>query len=306
MPNTVCGYVGSQLRSAYDIPAGRHRSRRDDSDHRRLRLVDHHLRRHQVLRSERPERPVEEADLTKIDQGPFDNEAVCGASGWQDEEAIDIESAHSMAPGSHVLFVGAKSCYDQDLFNAEQAVIDGGLANVISNSWGDDAGDLLDDAATHTAYDDLFMLADATGITVQFSSGDNGDNFDLFGFSSPDFPTDSPYVTSVGGTSLEIGSTGRQIASYGWSTAKSVKCEANVAFAFSDCTSANYGTYLTPTYDGSSGGYTSYYYTQPWYQAPVVPTSLSERNSPIYGPVPQRVDPDISLTLIRRPDSSSA
>ena len=103
-------------------------------------------------------------------------------------------------------------------------------------------------------------------------------------------------MTSVrAGTSLEIGSTGRQIASYGWSTAKSVKCEANVAFVFSNCTSANYGTYLTPSYDGSSGGYTSYYYTEPWYQAPVVPTSLSERNSPIYGSVPLRVDPDISL-----------
>ena len=80
-----------------------------------------------------PSAPLKKADLTKIDQGPFDSEGVCAASGWQDEEAIDIESAHSMAPGSHVLFVGAKSCYDQDLFNAEQTVIDGGLANVISN-----------------------------------------------------------------------------------------------------------------------------------------------------------------------------
>ena len=91
------------------------------------------------------------------------------------------------------------------LFDSEQNVIDNGLANVVTNSWGDDAGDLLDDVATKTAYDDLFMMADSTGMTVQFSSGDNGDNFNLFGFSSADYPASSPYVTAVGGTSLKIG-----------------------------------------------------------------------------------------------------
>jgi subtilase family serine protease len=295
MPNTVCGYVGSQLRSAYDIPPGATGAGQTIAiiDAYDSSTITSDATKYFALND--PSAPFKKADFTKIDQGPFDDQVACGASGWQVEEAIDIESAHSMAPGSHVLFVGAQNCFDQGLFTAEQTVIDGGLANVISNSWGDDAGDLLDDVATHTAYDDLFMIADATGITVQFSSGDSGDNFDGYGVSSPDYPTDSPYVTSVGGTSLEIGSTGQQITSYGWSTAKSVRCEPNVVFAFSNCTSENFGTYLPSTYDGSSGGYTSYDYTQPWYQAPVVPASLSERNSPILGPVAMRVDPDISL-----------
>ena len=73
--------------------------------------------------------------------------------------------------------MGAQDCLDNQLFTAEQNVIDNGLANVVTNSWGDTGGDLLDDAATKTAFDDLFLLADATGITVQFSSGDDGDNF---------------------------------------------------------------------------------------------------------------------------------
>jgi spermidine/putrescine transport system permease protein len=58
------------------------------------------------------------------------------------------------------------------------------LANVVSNSWGDHAGDLLDDVATRTAYDDLFMLADSTGMTIQFSSGASADNFGLLGLSA--------------------------------------------------------------------------------------------------------------------------
>src|ERR1700739_1990603 len=132
-----------------------------------------------------------------------------------------------MASDANIVWVGAQNCID-GLFTAEQNVIDNGLANVVTNSWGDDAGDLLDDQATKTAYDDLFMLADATGIGVQFSSRDSGDNFVNFGFSPSDYPTESPFVTSVGGTSLQIGANGQQTGQLGWSTGRSFKCTANV------------------------------------------------------------------------------
>jgi subtilase family serine protease len=202
---------------------------------------------------------------------------------------------NSSAPDAHILFVGAKDCFDNSLFTAEQTIVDGGLANVISNSWGDDAGDLLTDAATRTSFDDLFMMADTTGITVQFSSGDNGDNFALTGFSAADYPAESPYVTSVGGTSLEIGANGNAVTSYGWSTGRSFECEPNVATFLQGCNGKDYGTWLPVAYDGSSGGFTSYNYSSPWYQNGIVPTALSERNGAIVGPVPMRVEPDISL-----------
>jgi subtilase family serine protease len=295
MPNTVCGYVGSQLRSAYDIPtaatgAGVTVAIIDAYDSKTIAKDAK-----KYFAANDPSAPFAAADFTQDDQGPFDDQAVCSASGWQDEEAIDVESAHSLAPDAHIVYVGAQDC-ENGLFTAEQTVIDSHLADVVSNSWGDTAGDLFDDAATHTAYDNLFMLADATGITVQFSSGDDGDDFDVVGFSSAEYPTNSPYVTSVGGTSLEIGSSGQQITSYGWSTGKSVECKKNVAADFpTTCSKADYGTWMTPSFDGGSGGFTSFYYAQPWYQAPVVPTSLSERNSPLFGPTPMRVNPDISL-----------
>src|SRR5208282_1231253 len=38
-----------------------------------------------------------------------------------------------------------------------------------------------------------------------------------------------------------------------------------------------------------------YYYTQPYYQAPVVPAALALRNQALFGPVPLRVEPDISM-----------
>jgi subtilase family serine protease len=293
MPDTVCGYVGSQLRSAYDIPAS------DTGSGYTIAIVDAYDLKTmasdatEYFNTSDPSAPFATADYQSLDQGPFDAHAACG--NWGDEQAIDVESSHSLAPDAHILFVGAKDCFDQSLFNAEQTVVDGGLANVISNSWADTDGDLSTDVATRTAYDDLFEMADASGITVQFSSGDNGDNFDQTGLSGANYPSESPYVTSVGGTSLEIGASGNAIASYGWSTGRSFKCEADIAPFVQGCRAKTYGTWLPPASDGSSGGFTSYNYTQPWYQAGIVPTTLSERNVAIDGPSPMRVEPDISL-----------
>jgi subtilase family serine protease len=293
MPNTVCGYVGTQLRTAYNIPPA------DTGSGFTVAIVDAYDLKTmasdatQYFNTSDPSAPFASADYTSINQGPFDAQDACG--NWGDEQAIDVESAHSLAPNAHILFVGAKDCFDQSLFNSEQTIVDGGLANVISNSWGDTAGDLLTDAATRTAFDDLFEMADATGITVQFSSGDDGDNFVLTGMSAADYPAESPYATSVGGTSLEIGADGNAMTSYGWSTGKSIECEANVAPFVQGCGRSNHGTWLPAGYDGSSGGFTSYNYSQPWYQANIVPSALSERNAAIVGPVPMRVEPDISL-----------
>ena len=139
------------------------------------------------------------------------------------------------------------------------------------------------------------MLADSTGMTVLFSSGDNGDNFDSFGLSSADYPPSSPYVTAVGGTSLKIGANGQQTGQLGWATGRSFKCTANVVGGIPGCTKSAVGTWLPVTYDGGSGGFTSYNYTQPCYQAGVVPSSLALRNENILGPIPMRVEPDISM-----------
>ena len=179
MPVTVCGYVGTQLRSAYDIPSS------DTGSGTTIAIVDAYDLKTmasdatEYFNTSDPSAPFASADYQSINQGPFDAQNVCG--NWGDEQAIDVESSHSLAPDAHILFVGAQDCYDTSLFTAEQTIVDGGLANVISNSWADTDGDLADDVATRTSYDDLFEMADATGITVQFSSGDTGDNFDQTG-----------------------------------------------------------------------------------------------------------------------------
>jgi subtilase family serine protease len=95
----------------------------------------------------------------------------------------------------------------------------------------------------------------------------------------------------VGGTSLEVGANNTRIGDLGWSTGKQVLCGPVKV--------TNCGTATAPSgalaYNSGGGGGTSYYYTQPSYQAGVVPDSLAQRNSALFGPQNLRVEPDVSM-----------
>ena len=112
------------------------------------------------------------------------------------------------------------------------------------------------------------------------------------GVSAPSFPPSSPFVTGVGGTTLKIGAGGVRTGELGWDTGRSFLCTPKVVNLL--CDSSQVNTWTPASADGASGGYTSYTYLQPFYQAGIVPTALAERNANIFGPVPTRVVPDIS------------
>ena len=84
--------------------------------------------------------------------------------------------------------------------------------------------------------------------------------------------------------------SGHRAAEFGWSTAKQTLCRATVT----NCGSATKPAGALAWQAGDGGG-TSYFYTQPFYQAPVVPSALALRNEAIFGLTPARVLPDISL-----------
>jgi hypothetical protein len=166
---------------------------------------------------------------------------------------------------------------------------------VITNSYGDDGGDLLDSADDRQSTENIPLMADATGISVMFSSGDSGDEFTTVGAVAADYPASSPYATAVGGTTLQIGSAGQRVGEFGWSTGRAWYCNGTAASAaVGICTSDQLGTWLPvdPTLpSGGGGGGTSVVYPQPAWHQGVVPAALSERN----GSAPMRVEPDISM-----------
>ena len=53
------------------------------------------------------------------------NEDLCDASGWYGEQTLDVEAVHAMAPGAHILYVGAADCLDNSLDQALNYVVAG-------------------------------------------------------------------------------------------------------------------------------------------------------------------------------------
>ncbi|HEX3488453.1 MAG TPA: S53 family peptidase [Streptosporangiaceae bacterium] len=293
LPYDICGYKPAQLRGGYGLNPAVNKG--DDGSGKTIAIVDAYdsptllSDAQHYFRLNDPSHLLTASQFTNVQPATIDDQAECGASGWYPEQALDVESSHSMAPGANIEFVGAQDCFNNSLLAAVNTAVTSG-ASVVTDSWGDAVGDLFDDAASKTAFDDTFMLADATGVSVLFSSGDDGDNFADFGLDAPDYPASSPYITAVGGTTLEVNSHNARQAEYGWSTAKQTLCATKTT---------NCGTATTPAsslaWQAGDGAGTSYYYTQPYYQAGVVPSDLALRNEAFNGPVPARVIPDMSM-----------
>lgn len=290
----ICGYKPAQLRGAYQLNSAV--SSGNDGSGVTVAIVDAYdsptlLKDAQkYFKMNDPAHPLSSGQFFNAAPATVDDVAECDGSGWFPEQALDVESSHAMAPGANILYVGAQDCQDTSLLSAVQTAVTSG-ASVVSDSWGDTLGDLLADSGTKTAFDNTFMLADATGVSVLFSSGDSGDNFADFGLAAPDYPASSPFITSVGGTTLEVNAVEGRKAEFGWSTAEQLMCTSQPK--------RNCGSATSPegslAFNSGAGGGTSFTYTQPFYQAGVVPDSLALRNENLFGPVPLRVEPDIAM-----------
>jgi subtilase family serine protease len=201
----------------------------------------------------------------------------CDPQGWYGEETLDVEAVHAMAPGAHVLYVGGEDCFDENLIEAVNKVVDGNLAQIVTNSYGNFGES--EDAALLQAWNDTFRQAALEGIGVYFSSGDSGDEIANIGMAAPDFPASDPLVTAVGGTSLGVGKDDNYLFQTGWGTT----------------TSTLTGGAWTPPPPGDylygAGGGTSRLFAEPDYQQQVVPEKLAKAN----GGKPGRVVPDVSL-----------
>jgi subtilase family serine protease len=250
-------------------------------------------------------------DLTANPTATDPNE--CGASGWYGESTLDTESVHGMAPNANIVYVGASDCTDAGLGNAIAYVVNTHAASIVTDSWGEPT----DTSSLSPVYDLMFKAGAAEGIGFFFSAGDDG-------YSDPnyeeatdavqaDYPDSSPWVTSVGGTSLAVGSRDNYEFETGWGTVLDQLPAGARTWTFPP--QNNLGTTdpldTASYYDGSSGGGVSAVYTQPWYQKGVVPTKLAKTevtSTPVFsGSVleafteslttartPMRVTPDVS------------
>jgi subtilase family serine protease len=122
--------------------------------------------------------------------------------GWGGEISLDLDMVSAVCPNCHIILVEADSNSIGDLVSSVAEAVSLG-ANVVSDSWG------IGEFEGETGYDaDL----DFPGVPITFSSGDGA-----YG-SGVQYPSASPYVTSVGGTMLTPTSTGRKWSETAWVT----------------------------------------------------------------------------------------
>ena len=192
-----------------------------------------------------------------------------------------MEAVHGMAPGANILYAGGKNCVG-GLDNAFANIIDHHLASIVTNSWtwgtGEGSEDMIP-AGVLQFFHQYLLEADLTGISVLFSSGDEGDDTVAVGSRQVNFPASDPLATGVGGTSTEIGKQGQIMFQTGWSS------------SYSTLTSGAWSPAPPGNYSSGSGGGTSQLFRQPFYQKGHVPASISK----YFGSTPMRAVPDISM-----------
>jgi subtilase family serine protease len=289
-PWTNCGYTPAQIRGVYGVTQSGETGKGVT-----VAVVDAYAsptmrsdaNQYAVATGDKPFAPGQYTQVLLGGTNGWDQTAPneCDASGWYGEESLDVESVHGMAPGAHVTYVGAVDCTDAGLLAALAYIVNHHTADIVTDSWGEP----YDFSTLNSAYDAAFQAGAAEGIGFFFSAGDNGyedPNYQDPGYSDKvqvDYPTSSPWVTSVGGTSLAISTRDNYEFETPWGTTLDplVTSKKGSAWGFTPPgtpSQEKYGLSGYPTssgYDGSGGGGVSTAYPQPWYQASVVPASLA-------------------------------
>jgi subtilase family serine protease len=197
------------------------------------------------------------------------------------EEQLDVEMTYDMAYGAKILVVGGDPCITAQeglpaLFAADQLVLDGHdntpLASVVSNSW--DLPEALQTNADTNIEHAILLQAASEGVSMLYSAGDAP---------GVDAPSNDPYATAIGGTTVGIGQTGQALFTTGWSDQ-----------AYGLLTLPKRSEWFAEGIDGAGGGGATPYWAQPKYQYGIVPRSMATLAGNRPGLV--RVVPDISAS----------
>lgn len=266
----ICGYVPSQLRSAYDVPAAQL-----DGSGQTVAIIDAYasptIQQDVNTYSAKHDGPAL-THFSQISPGTFYDQDLCGEpSGWQGEQTLDVEAVHGIAPKAGVLYVGGFNC-GGGIDIALSKILDKRLATIVSNSYGDVGENVPADVIM--GEENQHLQGAAEGIGLYYSSGDYGDEAASLGVPEPDYEASSPWVTAVGGTSTGIDQNGRVVKETGWGSNKDVVTS-----------SGTYDKALPGDFVFGAGGGRSTIFAQPAYQRGVVPASLAKG---------MRVSPDVA------------
>ncbi|WP_393970923.1 hypothetical protein OXIME_001167 [Oxyplasma meridianum] len=180
----------------------------------------------------------------KSSQSSFNNS-------WAIETATDVEWAHAMAPYAKIVLLLADSSSFSAMQRAVEYAVNNKISDTLSFSWGSPESGVAN--STLSSFNLVLQAATDEGISIFAASGDNG-AYDNTNKLTVNFPASSPYVTSVGGTSLYYN---------------------NGVFS-----QLAWGGNLSGKSYGSGGGYSSYFSKPYWQMAPSLNDSITQRGVP--------------------------
>jgi subtilase family serine protease len=307
-PYVVCGYTPQQLRSAYDLPpAGTGQGVTVAiTDAYGSPTIVSDANAYATGHGGQPFAPGQYRQT--VTPASWTGQADCGGTAvWADEETLDVEAVHAIAPAAGIRYYGANSCDDQGFLGVFSSIIDTHAADVITSSWGQPISASVgsEPASVIGVYTQLFEQAAVEGIEVSFSAGDCGaeDPRTVCGAAGnstqaqADFPSSDPWVTSVGGTAVEIGKAGTAARTVPWGDDLWVRQNrgweslASIGYDPHGWYYGGGGGTSGPSTDGTFPGF-----AEPWYQRGVVPGPLAQTlPTGRRASRPMRVTPDVSM-----------
>ena len=148
--------------------------------------------------------------------------------GWAQETTLDVEYAHSIAPGAKIVLAETPVAETEgvtglpEMMNAEQTLINQGVGDVITQSFGATENTFpgFDQGNFKSLLDLRYAFKDAAAhrVTVLASSGDDGvtnamlDGTTLYNMPANSWPSTDPLVTSIGGTQLKLNDAGQRLS----------------------------------------------------------------------------------------------
>jgi subtilase family serine protease len=147
--------------------------------------------------------------------------------GWAAETTLDVEYAHTIAPGASILLVETPVSETEgvhgfpQIIKAEEYVVRNHLGDVISQSFSATEETFPGQAAIQ-ALRGAYQLAAGNHVTVLAASGDSGaadvklDGSTYYPFPVTSWPDSDPLVTAVGGTQLHVTAKGKPAAPAVW------------------------------------------------------------------------------------------
>lgn len=199
---------------------------------------------------------------------------------WAFETSLDVEWAHSMAPGANIVLMTSPVAETQGVqgmplfLKLEKYALKHNLGNIISQSWATTENTLFANKKGLKVLSDFeafYAGAAKKNVTVFSSSGDSGvanpdTHGNIYPFPTVNYPASSPYVTAVGGTSLSADTQGNYQSEVGWS---------------------------------GSGGGISQYFTEPSYEVSYLPPSIQSQLNNHRGlpDISYNADPNTSILI---------